>query len=225
MERKLLAAVVFGSLLLCTSVTRAQERSPQEISFQGTGFFTKNASGKTSTGDRINQHATNTGGLLLSYRYYFNRWLGADVSYGYDRNTQKNLVTTAVPGGPIGGPGPAAVTIPFNVQTNVHQATAAGVVRIPGRPFHLNPYVLAGTGALVFSPTGNGGGAVPGASTQAKAAFAWGGGADWDLGSHFAARLEYRGFAYGRPSLGLPNLNSHVTTYTSQPSAGIIVRF
>ena len=225
MQRKLLAAVVFGSLLSCVSVTKGQERSPQEISVQGTGFFTKDASGTTSTGDRVRQHATNTGGFLLNYRYYFKRWLGADFSYGYDRNTQKNLVTTAVPGGPIGGPGPVAITLPFNVQTNVHQVTAAGVVRIPGRPLHLNPYMLAGSGALVFAPTGNRGGFVTGASTQAKAVFEWGGGADWDIGSHLAARLEYRGFAYGRPSLGLPNLNSRVTTYTSQPSAGLVVRF
>ena len=192
MQRKLLAAVAFG-LVLCVPVTRGQERGPQEISVQGTGFFTKDASGTNSAGDRIRQHATNTGGLLLNYRYYFNRWLGADVSYGYDRNTQKNLVTTVVSGGPIGGPGPAGVTTPFNVQTNVHQVTAAGVVRIPGRPLHLNPYVLAGTGGLVFAPTGNRGGLVPGASTQAKGVFAWGGGADWDITSHFAARLEYRG--------------------------------
>ena len=224
MQRKLLAAVAFG-LVVCVPVTRGQEGGPQEISVQGTGFFTKDASGRTSTGDRVRQHATNTGGLLLNYRYYFKRWLGADLSYGYDRNTQKNLVTTVIPGGPIGGPGPVGITAPFNVQTNVHQVTAAGVVRIPGRPFHLNPYVLAGTGALVFAPTGNRGGFVTGASTQAKGVFVWGGGADWDIGSHLAARLEYRGFAYGRPSLGLPNLNSHVTTYTSQPSAGFVFRF
>ena len=225
MQRKLFASVLFASLLLCVSVTRGQERGPQEISFQGTGFFTKDASERSSAGDRIRQHATNTGGFLLGYRYYFNRWLGADLSYGHDRNMQKNLVTTVVPGGPIGRPGPAAITTPFNVQANVHQVTAAGVVRIPGRPFHLNPYALAGTGALVFAPTGNRGGFVPGASTQAKAVFAWGGGADWDLGSHLAVRLEYRGFAYGRPSFGLSNLNSHVTTYTSQPSAGFVLRF
>lgn len=224
MQRKLLAAVAFGSVL-CVPVTRGQETGRQEISVQGTGFFTKDASGTTSTGDRVRQHATNTGGLLLNYRYYFKRWLGADLSYGYDRNTQKNLVTTVIPGGPIGGPGPVGITTPFNVQTNVHQVTAAGVVRIPGRPFHLNPYVLAGTGALVFAPTGNRGGFVTGASTQAKGVFVWGGGADWDIGSHLAARLEYRGFAYGRPSLGLPNLNSRVTTYTSQPSAGFVFRF
>ena len=49
------------------------------------------------------------GGFLLSYRYHFNRWLAADASYGYDRNTQQNLTFTG----------------PFNVQSNVHQATGA----------------------------------------------------------------------------------------------------
>ena len=76
MRRKFLNAVVFGSLLLCVSVTRGQERGSQEISVQGAGFFTKDASGMTSTGDRVRQHATNTGGLLLSYR-----WSEAPLSF------------------------------------------------------------------------------------------------------------------------------------------------
>lgn len=74
------------------------------MSVQGTGFFTKD-----SQGNGISQHATDMGGFLLSYRYHFNRWLAADASYGYDRNTQQNLTFTG----------------PFNVQSNVHQATGA----------------------------------------------------------------------------------------------------
>jgi hypothetical protein len=71
MQRKVLAGGVLGLLLLCTSVARADERSVQEISVQGTGLFTNNAAGRTSAGDRITQHATDTGGLLLTYRTPF----------------------------------------------------------------------------------------------------------------------------------------------------------
>jgi opacity protein-like surface antigen len=210
-SRKLVAAAVLAILLSATG-SMAQERHWedigkghwQEIGLQGTGFFTKD-----SSGNGINQHATDTGGFLVSYRYHFNRWLGADASYGYARNTQQN-VTSA---GPLG------------VQANVHQATGALVLAVPHQIFRLNPYVLAGGGALIFDPTGNSGGSVAGASTQTKPAFLYGGGADYELSKHFILRAEYRGYVYGRPDFGLNALHSGATTHSAQPSAGVVFRF
>jgi len=203
MIRKVVVATILG-VLVCASGAIAQEGRWQEISVQGTGFFTKD-----SSGNGINQHATDTGGFLLSYRYHFNRWLAADASYGYARNTQQNLTSSSQ----------------FGVQANVHQATGALVVTAPHRIFRLAPYVLAGTGALVFDPTGNAGGSVSGAQSQSKAAFVYGGGADYDLSRHFTLRAEYRGFVYGRPDFDLAALHSGTTTHTAQPSAGIVFRF
>jgi opacity protein-like surface antigen len=203
MIRKIVVATVLG-VLLCASGTMAQEGRWQEISVQGTGFFTKD-----SNGDGINQRATDTGGFLLSYRYHFNRWLAADASYGYARNTQQNFTSSG----------------PLSVQANMHQATGALVVTAPHRIFRLDPFVLAGAGALVFDPTGNAGGFVSGAQSQAKAAFVYGGGADYELSKHFMLRAEYRGFVYARPDFDLATLNSGATTHTAQPSAGIVFRF
>jgi len=203
MIRKVVVATILG-VLMCASGAIAQEGRWQEISVQGTGFFTKD-----SSGNGINQHATDAGGFLLSYRYHFNRWLAADASYGYARNTQQNFTSSSQ----------------FGVQANVHQATGALVVTAPHRIFRLAPYVLAGTGALVFDPTGNAGGSVSGAQSQSKAAFVYGGGADYDLSRHFTLRAEYRGFVYGRPDFDLAALHSGTTTHTAQPSAGIVFRF
>jgi opacity protein-like surface antigen len=182
----------------------AQEGRWQEMSVQGTGFFTKD-----SSGNGINQHATDTGGFLLSYRYHFNTWLAADASYSHARNAQQNFTSSG----------------PFSVQANVHQATGALVVTVPRRVFRLHPYFLAGAGALVFDPTGNRGGFVSGAQSQSRAAFVYGGGADYDLSIHFALRAEYRGFVYGRPDFDLASLHSGATTHTAEPSAGIVFRF
>jgi opacity protein-like surface antigen len=203
MIRKIAAATILG-VLMYASAAMAQEGRWQEISAQGTGFFTKDSSG---TG--INQHATDAGGFLLSYRYHFNRWLAADASYGYARNTQQNFTSSG----------------PLSEQGNVHQATGALVFTVPRRVFRLHPYVLAGVGALVFDPTGNRGGFVSGAQSQSRAAFVYGGGADYDLGKHFTLRAEYRGFVYERPDFGLATLHSGATTHTAQPSAGIVFRF
>jgi opacity protein-like surface antigen len=182
----------------------AQEEGRHEVSVQGTGFFTKD-----SQGNGISQHTTDTGGFLASYRFHFNRWLAAEASYGYARNTQQNLTATG----------------PFNVQSNVHQATGALVVNVPWRAARLKPYALAGVGALVFDPTGNAGGFVAGAQRQTKAAFLYGGGIDYKIVRHVSLRAEYRGFVYQRPDFGLSSLNSDATTHTAQPSAGIVFQF
>jgi opacity protein-like surface antigen len=211
MSQKLVVAAVLA-ILLSAPRAMAQERRWQEIgeghwqeiSVQGTGFFTKD-----SSGNGINQRATDTGGFLLSYRYHFNRWLAADASYGYARNTQQNFTSSG----------------PLSVQANVHQATGALVVSVPRRIFRMNPYVLAGTGALIFDPTGNPGGFVAGATSQAKLAFLYGGGADYELSKRFVLRAEYRGYVYGRPDFGLNALHSGATTHSAQPSAGIVFRF
>ena len=205
MNNKILAAV-FVVIVSVVSVAIAQENTvlTHEISVQGTGFFTKD-----SSGNGINQHATDTGGFVISYRYHFNNWLAADASYGYIRNMQQNFTLTGA----------------LNVQANVHQATGALVVTIPHRVFRLSPYVLAGAGAVVFDPTGNASGFVPGAQTQTKAAFVYGGGVDYKLMEHIFLRAEYRGLVYGRPDFGLDALHSGATTHTAQPSAGIGFRF
>jgi opacity protein-like surface antigen len=182
----------------------SEEGLKQEVSLQGTGFFTKDSQGRG-----ISQRTTDTGGFLLGYRYHFNDWLAAEANYGYVRNTWQNFTS--------GGT--------FSVQANVHQATAALVVTPPVSVAGLRPYLLSGSGALVFDPTGNSGGTVASAQRQAKAALVYGGGADYELTRHLSVRAEYRGFVYKRPDFGLPDLNSDVTAHTAQPSSGIIIRF
>jgi len=193
-----------GTLLVFPAAAKAQEEGRHEISLQGTGFFTKD-----SRGGGISQHATDTGGFLASYRFHFNRWLAADASYGYDRNTQKNFT-------PSGN---------FNIRSNVHQATGALVVTFPYSVAKLKPYVLAGAGALVFDPRGDSSGFVPGARRQAKAAFVYGGGVDYKIINHVFVRAEYRGLVYKRPDFELGFLNSDKTAHTAQPSAGVVFRF
>jgi len=204
MKFRSLAAVVFGVFFMFASSARADERSTQEVGVQGTGFFTKDSSSNV-----VNQHTTNSGGFLVSYRYHFNRWFAADVSYGWNRDTQQNISSTGS----------------LNVQSNVHQSTVAAVVNLPWSTARFNPYVLAGTGALVFAPTQSAGATVPGAGNQAKATFVYGGGVNYDFSKHFTFRMEYRGLVYGRPDFGVNALRSGLTTNTAQPSAGVIYRF
>ena len=82
---KILVAGLFATLLL-TAPSLAQELPPNEVSAQGTGFFTKD-----SDNNGITRHTTDSGGLLISYRKRFSRLFGVDLSYGYTRNTQESF--------------------------------------------------------------------------------------------------------------------------------------
>jgi opacity protein-like surface antigen len=198
-------AIVIASLALLLGVSAAAQESRSEVSLQGTGFFTKDTTGQGTT-----ERSTNTGGFLVGYRYHFNRWLAAEAVYGYDRNTQQYFA-------------PAGLS---RIQADVHQVTGGFVFRVPAPArFRISPYALAEGGALVFDPRGNPFGAVPGAQSQARGVFSYGGGADFPVVKHISLRAEYRGLVYSAPDFGLAKLNTSTITHTAQPSAGIVFRF
>jgi outer membrane immunogenic protein len=195
-------AVVVLSVLALVSITAVAQENRSEISIQGTGFFTKD-----TVGNGIFQDGSETGGFLVGYRYNFNRWLAAQADYGYDRNTQFYFGGTAA-----------------RVQSDIHQITGEAVVKLPTFA-RLQPYALAGAGALVFDPTGNSGGGFAGATLETKAAFVYGVGADYAFSRHFSLRAEYRGLVYKAPSFNVASLNTGSWTQIAQPSAGIVFRF
>ena len=197
------AIMLAGFVVLLTLGATAQE-SRSGISLQGTGFFTRDTSGQG-----ISRTTSDTGGFMVGYRYHFNRWLSAEGNYGFDRNTQKYFA----------GFGES------RVQADVHTVTADLALNLPLPIRRISTYVLAGGGGLIFDPTGNIGGSVPGAESQGRGAFLYGVGADYVLTRHFSLRGEYRGFVYKNPDFGLSALNTDSWIHTAQPSAGIAFRF
>ncbi len=194
--------VIVLSVLALVSISAVAQENRSEISIQGTGFFTKDTAGNGTI-----ERANDTGGFLIGYRYNFNRWLGAEVNYGYDRNTQFYFGGTSA-----------------RVQSDIHQFTGEAVVKLPTFA-RLQPYALAGAGALVFDPTGNAGGSFAGATLETKPAFVYGVGAQYALTRHLSLRAEYRGLVYKAPSFNLAGLNTDSWTQIAQPSAGIVFRF
>jgi opacity protein-like surface antigen len=195
--------MVAGFIILLSLGASAQENR-SEISVQGAGFFTQDTSGQG-----ISRTTTETGGFLVGYRYHFNRWPSGEANYGYDRDTQRYFSTGGL----------------SRVQSDVHTATANVVAGLPFSIARLNPYVLGGGGSLVFHPTGNSGGFVPGADTQAKCTFLYGAGVNYILTRHFSLRAEYRGYVYKDADFGIRALNTDSWTHMAQPSAGIVFRF
>jgi opacity protein-like surface antigen len=141
------AIMLAGLIILLTLGAPAQENR-SEISLQGTGFFTKDTSGQG-----VSRTTTDTGGFQVGYRYNINRWLAAEGNYGFDRNTQRYF-------GSFGE---------SSVQANVHAVTGDLVAKLPLPIRRISTYALAGGGGLIFDPTGNSGGSVPGPAVKEKA--------------------------------------------------------
>ena len=194
-QAKSFATVLLGAALASVPAL-AQEYNHSEVSVQAFGSFVKN-----TTDNGIQQTATNSGGVLANYRYFFTKNLGVEANYGYSRNTQSYGLAS----GPLG------------VRADNHEFSGAFVVR--HKMHALTPFVEAGAAGLVFDPRD-----IAGASTETKAAFVYGGGADFDLFSHFFLRAEYRGFVYSSPTLGLADGTSRVT-HRAEPSVGFGYRF
>lgn len=193
-------AVIFLGGLMAALPALAQENDRSEVSVQLLGSFVKN-----TVSNGIQQSASDSAGVLASYRFFFTGSQGVEINYGYSRNTQ----SYGLPTGPVGQ------------DANQHEFTAAYVYRF--RMGRLTPFVESGVGSLVFAPTGNN---LLGASTQARAAFVYGGGADYRLSQRVFLRAEYRGLVYDSPTFGLsPALGPDRVTHRAEPSVGFGYRF
>jgi opacity protein-like surface antigen len=178
----------------------AQSENPEknEVSVQAFGSFVK-----STTSNGIENKATNGGGVLGSYRYFFNAHNGVEANYGYSLNTQTHGSTSGLLG----------------VKSYSHEVSAAYVFRMPMRKF--TPFVLAGAGGLIFDPKD-----FVGANSQARAAFVYGGGADFNISQRVFVRAEYRGLVYNSPTYDLTGLSgADRITHRAEPSVGFGFRF
>jgi opacity protein-like surface antigen len=198
-QKSLLTMLMAGvASIALPAYAQSEEGGRQEVAVQAFGSFVT-----MTTQNGIDNTATNSGGVLASYRVFFSEHQGIEANYGYARNTQNYNS----PGGAVG------------VNTNSHEVSGAYVFRMPFRK--VTPFALAGVGALVFDPKD-----FADASTQTRAAFVYGAGADFNLSRHVFMRAEYRGFVYDSPTYDLPVLAGlDRVTHRAEPSIGFGYRF
>ncbi len=194
----LAAIALTGALAALPMFAQESPEYRSEGAVQAFGSFVK-----STTANGVQQDATNSGGVLASYRFFLTNHHGVEVSYGYSLNTQRYGLLS----GPLG------------VKSNQHEVTAAYVYRHPLR--HFTPFVEAGAGGLVFDPTD-----APDASRQARAAFVYGGGADFNITKRFFMRAQYRGLVYNSPIFDLTSaLGADRVTHRAEPSIGFGFKF
>ena len=198
MFRKSFLTMMAGMGCMAVPMFAQTEDLRMDVAVQASGSFVK-----STTQDGVENKATKSGGILASYRYFFSKHHGVEANYGYSLNTQKYFSAAGALG----------------VNTHSHEISGAYVFRMPmGK---ITPFGLAGAGALVFDPKN-----FTGASTQTRAAFVYGAGADLNLTRHIFMRAEYRGFVYNSPTYDLTAFNRlDRTTHRAEPSIGFGYKF
>jgi outer membrane immunogenic protein len=189
-----------GTIAMSLPVFAQEETTvyKNEASVQAFGSFVK-----STTSNGVDESATNSGGVLASYRFFFTQHQGVEANYGYALNTQSYGLSD----GPVG------------VKTYSHEISGDYVLRFPQK--HWSPFVLAGVGGLIFDPKD-----FVGASSQGRAAFVYGAGADFNLSGHLFMRAEYRGFVYNSPTYDIPGLSGlDRISHRAEPSIGFGYRF
>jgi opacity protein-like surface antigen len=151
----------------------------------------------------VRQSATDSGGVLGTYRYFFTRHHGVEGNYGYSQNTQRYALTSGTVG----------------VKARSHEVTGAYVFRFPTR--FVTPFALGGAGTVIFDPKD-----APSLDRQARFAFVYGGGADFNVSSRIYVRAQFRGLINKTPTWDMPSLaNLDRWSHRAEPSAGIGFRF
>jgi outer membrane immunogenic protein len=199
LQKHAVVAVLFGSALASMPAV-AQESGPDksEVTFQVSLPLVAN-----TNANGVQQSSSINYGFLAGYRYYFNKHSGAEVTYGYSRDTQ----TYGLASGSVG------------VKNNSDEVLAAYVFRFQAKRW--SPFLLAGAGGLIFDPR-----TVAGASTQTRLGYEYGGGADFNLKKRIFVRAEYRGVFYDSPTFNLNGLSGQDRfTHRAEPSIGFGYKF
>lgn len=195
------AVILLAVPALLMTPARAQTKalSNTDVSVDGFYQFSSNASG-----NGITDTASKSAGAAAFLRHSYHWWLGWEAGYAYTRFTE--FYTGQ----------------PFGYQHNLHEFAGSYYVHGP-RALDIQPFATAGVSALIFSPTLNGGQNVP---WQARPGLNYGVGVNVPLlTSHLGLRVQYRGLFYKAPNFGETYLTTNAWRETSEPMAGIYLRF
>jgi opacity protein-like surface antigen len=189
-------------ILILFAISGWSQEVRNEVTVQGSGFFQK----QTTSGGITNE-PSNSGGLMVGYRFNLKNWLAVEGDYDYFRNHESFWASsekTVVP-------------------TNTHALTATAIGKLPSFKMPtvkiVSPFVIGGGGVMLFSPRSGS------LSEQTRGTFVYGGGFDVPMSKHFLVRAQYRGFVYKTPDFEQTSLKIDTYTHSAVPSAGLVFTF
>lgn len=202
--RFLFRAFLYAALLLLIAGFTAQARAQSFLKNSEASVSAFWQKTPTVTGNGVTVSTTRSVGGQAAFRHSYHWWLGFEGSYNYSRFSEHYSAH------------------PYAIQNNMHEFAASYLVSAPSL-LGFRPFALGGVSAVVFSPSLNGGQNV---SWQARPGVNFGAGFDRALfTSHFGLRLQYRGVYYKTPDFGQPQLATDKKRLTSEPMAGLYLRF
>lgn len=190
-------------LCMCSALLAAPAQAQKalrndDIAVSGLYEMTQKVSGNGITVD-----PSKSGGGQAAFRHSFHYWMGYEAAYSVSRYT--DFYTGQ----------------PFGIQHNQHEFSASYLIH--GPTILVQPFALAGISAVVFSPSLNGGQNV---TWQARPGINFSGGVNVPLlTSHIGIRVQYRGVYYQTPDYGRAVLKTNAYRLTSEPMAGVYLRF
>ncbi|MCU1269665.1 MAG: hypothetical protein JWN74_959 [Acidobacteriaceae bacterium] len=195
-------------IILFVSFSAAQEVGHFDASVGYGAAFSKTSSNGFNG---VTVSPTNAGMILGTFRFRFNRTHGIELNIGRTNNSQVYILGSN----------------DYRVQTTITEYSGAYVFS----PFHfqkLEPFLLAGGGALRFDPGNqliNGNASPFGAARQTSMAFLYGGGVDYRVWWRIGLRLQYRGLIYKEPTFHVTQFFTGVRGHIAEPSLGIVFNF
>jgi hypothetical protein len=193
------ALVFFAASALVSSAQTPKTLANTEISVDG--FYQTTS---TASGNGISVQPTHSAGGAAFFDHSYRWWLGYEAGYAVTRYT--NYYTGQV----------------FGIQSNMHEFAGSYYVHGP-RALGIQPFATAGVSAVLFAPSLNGGQDVP---WQLRPGINFGAGANIPLvNSHFGLRVQYHGVYLKTPDFGQAALTTNTFRLTSEPMAGVYIRF
>lgn len=151
---------------------------------------------------------SDTGGILLSYRYLLTPHSALEANYGFAQNTNYFQYSGNRTYNPI--------------HTRQQEFSLAYVY---GRTYRkYTPFVEAGPGAMFFSPIRDNGTTRLDAKTSTGIGAMFGAGLAYEVSPSFDIRVEYRGFFVKAPSF-IDDFKTGRYMVTSMPALGVAYHF
>jgi len=200
---KRLVSLISLVFVVAPAATWAQgnvQRSEATLSFAGLFPSESNKNG-------LKRSATDSGGVLFSYRFWLTQGNGLEFNYGHARDSQ--LVSSA--------------SGQNRIHAGVHEVTGAYVWRF-NLTARVQPFLLAGAGMAQYNPLTSGS-TLQGTVSQTKPTLLFGGGADYKIGEHLAVRLQFRELVHPAASFKVEAFRTNTWLHIAEPTIGLTYRF
>jgi hypothetical protein len=186
----------------------AVSRSQTDIGVSGFYALTSSTSGLGT-----HQTPSNAPGGLFELRHISSPLLGYEFAFSFNPADQAYAPVT-------GACGLAACqNPPTKISGNAAEVAIDYV--LSKKIGNLRPFVVAGLGVFIVIP----GPTLYGNNTPIRGAYIYGGGVDYDLGSHLGIRAQFRSNLYKAPNISSIYPATGAFTQSMEPMGGLYYRF